>query len=94
MFTQSSWKSPWLRKLNRYSFRLLLSTMRSPGIYIMRISAKSGCPVIGQREVNSGTSDDCEHMNIVCDGTKSDCDMTEIYVVNMLDFKQILGLKI
>lgn len=40
------------------------------------------------------TSDDCEHMNIVCDGTKSDCDMTEIYVVNMLDFKQILGLKI
>ena len=31
MFTQSSWKSPWLRKLNRYSFRLLLSTMRSPG---------------------------------------------------------------
>lgn len=40
------------------------------------------------------TSDDCEHMNIVCDGTKSDCDMTEIYVVNMLDFKQILRLKI
>lgn len=40
------------------------------------------------------TSDDCEHMNIVCDGTKSDCDMTEIYVVNMLDFEQILRLKI
>ena len=30
MFTQSSWKSPWLRKLNRYSLSDLLSTMRSP----------------------------------------------------------------
>ena len=32
LFTQSSWKSPWLRKLNKYSFRLLLSTMRRSGI--------------------------------------------------------------
>ena len=31
MFMQSSWKSPWLRKLNRYSLSDLLSTMRSPG---------------------------------------------------------------
>lgn len=34
------------------------------------------------------TSDDCEHMNIVCDGTKSDCDMTEVYIINMLDFSK------
>ena len=29
-------------ELNRYSFRLLLSTIFSPGIYIILISAKSG----------------------------------------------------
>jgi hypothetical protein len=34
------------------------------------------------------TSDDCEHMNIVCDGTKSDCDMTVVYIINMLDFSK------
>ena len=34
------------------------------------------------------TSDDCEHMNIVCDGTKSDYDMTEVYIINMLDFSK------
>ena len=32
MLTQSSWKSPWLRKLKRYSFKLLLSTMRCRGM--------------------------------------------------------------
>ena len=31
MFMQSSWKSPWLRKLNRYSLSDLLSTMRTSG---------------------------------------------------------------
>ena len=54
MFTQSSWKSPWLRKLKRYSFKLLLSTIRTLGTYDIRISAKSGCPVMGHNEVNSG----------------------------------------
>lgn len=34
------------------------------------------------------TSDDCKHMNIVCDGTKSDCDMTVVYIINMLDFSK------
>lgn len=34
------------------------------------------------------TSDDCEHMNIVCDGTKSNYDMTEVYIINMLDFSK------
>lgn len=32
------------------------------------------------------TSDDCEHMNIVCDGTKSSCDKTEIYVIDKINF--------
>ena len=32
ILTQSSWKAPWLRKLNRYNFKLLLSTIFTSGI--------------------------------------------------------------
>src|SRR5687768_5576545 len=61
---------PSLRKLQRYSLRLLSSTHESPGTYVMYMVAKSGAPPSscrssaasdsippsGQREVNSGHS--------------------------------------
>ncbi len=53
-FVTSSWNAPSLRYDQRYSLSDLSSTRCWSGTYRMRIVAKSGCPVIGQRQVNSG----------------------------------------
>jgi len=39
-----------------YSFKDLSSMQRASGTYSMSRVAKSGCPVFGHRQVNSGTS--------------------------------------
>ncbi len=55
-FVTFSWNAPSLRKLQKYCFRLFVSTQKRCGTISMRKCAKSGWPVSGHRQVNSGTS--------------------------------------
>ena len=52
----ASWNAPSSRYDQRYSFHDLSSTHRASGTYSTRMVAKSGCPVLGQTQVNSGQS--------------------------------------
>ena len=52
----ASWKAPSSRYDQRYSFQDLSSTHSASGTYSTRMVAKSGCPVFGHRQVNSGQS--------------------------------------
>ena len=49
-----SMKEWWLRKANMYSLKLLDSTHSFAGTYSSTMVPKSGCPVTGHSDVNSG----------------------------------------
>src|SRR5882724_2424690 len=50
----ASWNAPRSRYDQIYSFRALSSTQRASGTYSSFRVAKSGCPVFGHRQLNSG----------------------------------------
>lgn len=50
----ASWKAPWSRNDHRYNFSDFSSTQVLSGTYSTCTVAKSGWPVLGHRQVNSG----------------------------------------